>query len=113
MSKVRKEVIAVYQDCVLCGDRGKKKHLALIKKGLDIRKVSAFSDEGESLCHKAVFSHGIKSMPFFTDGTTFSTSLKSFLPVQEPKSDTGKISDKKNRKTKKEEVESNEPNPED
>lgn len=74
-----KEIIAVYQDCVLCGDKGRQKMVELAKKGLNIRKVSFTTEEGRELCHKAVFSHGIESMPFYTDGTIFSISLDSFL----------------------------------
>lgn len=74
-----KEIIAVYQDCVLCGDRGRAKASEFAKKGFLIRKVSFASDEGRDLCHKAVFTHGIESMPFFTDGSLFSVSLDSFL----------------------------------
>ena len=74
-----KEVIAVYQDCVLCGDKGRKKVAEFAAKGIMVRKVSFVSDEGRELCHKAVFTHGIESMPFFTDGSLFSVSLDSFL----------------------------------
>lgn len=75
-----KEVIAVYQDCVLCGDRGRKKVAEFAKKGIAIRKVGFTTSEGKDLIHKAVFDHKIGSMPFFTDGEKFSTSLDDFAP---------------------------------
>lgn len=87
-----KEIIAVYQDCVLCGDKGRKKIAEFAKKGFNIRKVSFASEEGRELCNKAVFVHGIESMPFFTDGKTFSVSLNSF---------SEKKPTKKTKKTKK------------
>ena len=85
-----KEVIAVFQDCVLCGDRGRKKIQKFAEKGISIRKLSAFSDEGGKLCHEAVFEHKMGSLPFFTDGKKFSYKLKDF--IEKPK---------KERKTKK------------
>lgn len=74
-----KEIICVYQDCVMCGDRGKKLKQFIVDKGLNVRKVSFASPEGEDLCHKAVFEHGIGKMPFFTDGTKFSSDIKEIL----------------------------------
>lgn len=74
-----KEIIAVYQDCVLCGDKGRRKVADFAKKGFVIRKVSFLTEEGRDLCRKAVFTHGIESMPFFTDGELFSVSLDSFI----------------------------------
>lgn len=91
-----KEIIAVYQDCVLCGDKGKKKIADFAKKGLTIRKVSFCSEEGRELCNKAIFTHGMKTMPFFTDGEVFSISLDTFLE----KKTTKKA--KKNKKQVKE-----------
>ena len=42
-----KEIILVYQDCVLCGDRGKKLKQFIDTNGLNVRKVSFASDEGK------------------------------------------------------------------
>lgn len=86
-----KEIICVYQDCVMCGDRGKKLKDFIVKKHLNVRKVSFASPEGEELCHKAVFEHGIGKMPFFTDGVKFATSLEDFTkrkPAQTKKTGT-------------------------
>lgn len=100
-----KEVIAVYQDCVLCGDRGRAKVAEFAEKGISVRKVSFVSSEGRELCHKAVFTHGIKSMPFFTDGELFSVSLDSFIEKKPTR--------KKTKKTKSQEKELEDgPNPE-
>lgn len=73
-----KEIICVYQDCVLCGDRGKKiKRIASVKN-INIRKVSFASDEGKNLIHEAVFEHGIKTMPFYTDSKKFASDIEEF-----------------------------------
>lgn len=89
-----KEVIAVYQDCVLCGDKGRKKITEFAKKGILIRKVGFTTPEGRNLIHKAVFEHKIGSMPFFTDGEKFSTSLDDFA------TETKQSVKKKAKKTK-------------
>ena len=73
-----KEIICVYQDCVLCGDRGKKIRNIASAKNINIRKVSFASDEGKSLIHEAVFEHGIKTMPFYTDGKKFASDIEEF-----------------------------------
>lgn len=91
-----KEIIMVYQDCVLCGDRGKKLKQFIADKGLEVRKVSFASPEGEELCHQAVFEHGIGKMPFFTDGKKFSSDIKEIL-----KRTPAKKSEKKKKTTKK------------
>lgn len=73
-----KEIICVYQDCVLCGDRGKKIKQIASAKNINIRKVSFASDEGKNLIHEAVFEHGIKTMPFYTDGKKFASDIEDF-----------------------------------
>ena len=90
-----KEIICVYQDCALCGDRGKKIKKLIFDKHLNVRKVSFVTDEGKNLIHEAVFNHGIGSMPFFTDGEKFSYDLEDFV-VKRVKKDT-----KKSNKSKK------------
>jgi len=74
-----KEILCVFQDCVMCGDRGKKLKDFIAKKHLNVRKVSFASPEGRELCYKAVFENGIGKMPFFTDGVKFSTSLEELI----------------------------------
>lgn len=78
-----REIICVYQDCVMCGDRGKKLKKLIFDESLNVRKVSFASDEGKALIHEAVFKHGIGSMPFFTDGETFSYKLEDFVKTCE------------------------------
>ena len=74
-----KKIIYVYQDCPLCGDRGKKLKNLIIDKKLNVRKVSFASPEGKDLIHEAVFNHGIGSMPFFTDGEKFATDIEELI----------------------------------
>ena len=78
-----KEIIAVYQDCVLCGDKGRRKIAEYAKKGITIRKVGFTTEEGKELIHKAVFEHKIGSMPFYTDGEIFTTDLHDFVKNEE------------------------------
>lgn len=85
-----KEIVAVFQDCVLCGDKGRKKITEFAKKGILIRKVGFTTPEGKDLIHKAVFEHKIGSMPFFTDGEKFSTSLDDFVVSYIPEEKVGK-----------------------
>lgn len=74
-----KEIICVYQDCPLCGDRGKKLKKLILDKKLNVRKVSFASPEGKELCHKAVFKHKIGVMPFFTDGKKFVVNIEDLF----------------------------------
>lgn len=104
---MNKEIICVYQDCPLCGDRGKKLKKIIIAKNLNVRKVSFASDEGRHLIHEAVFKHKMGSLPFFTDGERFSYSI---VELTQPKAE--KVEEKpkakrtrRTRKSKKVEVE--------
>lgn len=98
-----KEIIAVFQDCVFCVDKGRKKATELAKKGVIIRKVGFTTQEGKDLIHKAVLEHKIGSMPFYTDGERFSISLDKLLEKPEK---TDKKPAKKGKKAKKVEKES-------
>ena len=82
---MNKQIICVFQDCVMCGDRGKEIKQIIMDNNLNVRKVSFASDEGRELIAKAVFSHGIKNMPFYTDGKKFSTNLSSFIVKKDKK----------------------------
>lgn len=76
-----KDIIAVYQDCFLCGSTSEKdqKMLAEIaKKGAEFRKVSFATSEGQALCAKAI-EKGVGGFPFFTDGTNFSRNYEDIL----------------------------------
>lgn len=79
-----KRLLLVYQDCPLCGDRGKIVAQKIATHGLNIRKVSFASDEGAGLIHTAVFEKGIKTLPFFTDGEKFSAKIDDFLESEKP-----------------------------
>ena len=96
---MNKDIICVFQDCILCGNRGKKLKTFIKTNQLNVRKVSFASEEGKDLIHKAVFEHGIGSMPFFTDGTKFSVDIKDFLKTEEIKV---KKQTKRTKKIKKE-----------
>lgn len=73
-----KDLICVYQDCPLCGDKGKKLKQTIKINNFNVRKVSFASEEGRELTHCALFEHKIGTMPFFTDGKKFSTKLTDF-----------------------------------
>lgn len=73
------EIIAVFQDCVLCGEKGRRKIAEYAKKGITIRKVGFTTEEGKDLIHKAVFEHKIGSMPFYTDGERFGATMDELL----------------------------------
>ena len=85
---MNKEIICVYQDCVLCGDRGKKIKKLVFAKNLNIRKVSFASEEGKYLIHEAIMEHHVGTLPFFTDGNRFSTNLEDLLATPKKKKGT-------------------------
>lgn len=88
-----KEIIAVYQDCVLCGVEGKQEIADYAEKGIAIRKVGFTTPEGRELCAKAV-ALGIGYMPFYTDGEKFAKSVEDLMESSKPV--------KKNKKVRKE-----------
>lgn len=92
-----KEIKVVYQDCVLCGMRGRAKIAEYAEKGISIRKVGFTTEEGRDLCLKAIES-GIGSMPFYTDGKIFSAEMSTFLTKSNKrvKKNTNKRKEKKN-----------------
>lgn len=99
------EIVCVYQDCILCGDRGKKYKKLIFDNKLSVRKVSFASEEGKNLIHEAVFKHGIGSMPFFTDGIRYSYRLEDFIgnevDIVEKSEEIAEKPQKKAKKTKK------------
>ena len=97
-----KEIIAVFQDCVLCGDKGRKKAADLAAKGIIVRKVGFTTFEGKELIHEAVFKHKIGTMPFFTDGENFAPTIDELLEKQEKPAQKAKKSTKKPTKKVKE-----------
>jgi len=74
-----KNIICVYQDCPLCGDKGKKLKELIFNKKLNVRKVSFASEEGRELVYKALTEHKIGKMPFFSDGVKFSTNIEDII----------------------------------
>lgn len=102
-----KTIIAVYQDCFLCGsnkEKGEKMLEAIAKKGATFRKLSFATMEGQDHCAKAV-ENGIKTMPFFTDGKIYAQDYETLLEAEsEPQSVKIKATaePKKTKKTKKE-----------
>lgn len=94
-------ITCVYQDCVLCGDRGKAIKKISAEHGLHIIFKSFASDEGKRLCKEAIL-HGIGQLPFYTDGEKYSTTLAEF--VEKPKKTPKKTPRKTRKKTKKAEV---------
>ena len=75
------EIIVVYQDCVLCGDRGKKIKEIATKAGVKIRKLSFACVEGQEHCMKAIEA-GVKTMPFYTDGKIYAPTLETLLEAE-------------------------------
>lgn len=86
-----KEITIVFQDCALCGVKGRQKIADYSKKGIAIRKVSFISEEGRELCAEAV-KKGIGSMPFYVSGDDFATNIEALI-VEKPA--------KKSRKSQK------------
>lgn len=85
-----REIVCVYQDCPLCGNKGKKLSKIVADKKIALRKVSFASDEGKDLIAEAVFKKGIGTMPFFTDGENFSVRIEDLLPKPARKKKTVK-----------------------
>lgn len=97
-----KQYICCYQDCPLCGDKGKKLKKLIFDKQLQVRKVSFASPEGKELCYEAVFIHGIKKMPFFTDGSNYATSLEELIAIKPKTTKRRKYTPKKKVEVKHE-----------
>jgi len=91
-----REIVAVYQDCVLCGVKGRMKIAEYANKGISIKKVGFATPEGRELCAKAV-SMGIGSMPFYVDEEkqVFSVNIDELLK------NTDKKTVKKQKKARK------------
>lgn len=99
---MNKEIICVFQDCPLCGDKGKKLKKFILDKNLNVRKVSFASPEGKELCYQAVIVNGIKTMPFFTDGKRFVERIEEFTYPREKSVEKPKKTSTRKKKAKKE-----------
>jgi len=78
-----REIVVVYQDCVLCGVKGRAKIAEMAQNGIHLRKVGFSTEEGKDLIREAVLYRGIKTMPFYVEGDKYTSSLKELLA--EPK----------------------------
>ena len=76
-----KEIICVYQDCVMCGSKGQKLKEYIAEHGLKVRKVSFASPEGKGLSYKALTEHrgSVGKMPFYTDGERFAQNIQELV----------------------------------
>lgn len=81
-----REIVAVYQDCVLCGVKGRRKVADYAKQGIIIRKVGFTTEEGRELCYQAV-QKGIGYMPFYVLDGDFAESIDALIPT-EPRGET-------------------------
>lgn len=84
----KKKVYLVYQDCALCGDRGKVRKVEIekaSKKGVKVLKLSFASELAKDLIHQAVMEHKIGSMPFYTDGEKFGYHLADVIGTSKKK----------------------------
>lgn len=101
-----KEIIVVYQDCFMCGapenwsELAKETFAECKKHGINPRKVSCFSQEGQSHAMAAI-NAGVKTTPFFTDGKTYASNVKDLLEA-ESQPQTAKKTAKKSKKVTKE-----------
>lgn len=100
-----KEIIVVYQDCFMCGapenwsELAKETFAECKKHGINPRKVSCFSQEGQSHALAAIQA-GVTSTPFFTDGKIYASSVKDLLEA-ESEAQTAKKTAKKSKKVTK------------
>lgn len=79
-----KEITVLFQDCVLCGDKGRQKRLELESKGYIFRKISFVTEEGRELSARAVAA-GVGSMPVFFYGDHIAGSLSKLLEMIKPR----------------------------
>lgn len=106
-----KQLIIVYQDCPVCGNRkewGEQTIGAAKNAKAHLRKVSFVTHEGEKLIAEAV-QNGITRLPFVTDGKIFAYDAKSVLEAKSDAKSGKKQAKKSARKTKKVSKDTNEP----
>ena len=81
---MNKTIIAVYQDCFMCGgnkEKGEKMLEDLAKAGATFRKLSFATMEGQEHCAKAIEA-GVQAMPFFTDGKIYASDYKTLIEAE-------------------------------
>lgn len=82
-----KEILVIYQDCFMCGapenwsELAKQTFAECEKAGIKPRKVSCFSQEGQSHALAAIQA-GVKSTPFFTDGEKYASNIKDLIEAE-------------------------------
>lgn len=94
-----KQIMLIYQDCPMCGARkdwGEAQTKIANNYGLEIVNTPFYKTGVPGLIKRAV-EHGMKQMPFFTDGKKFSYSLEDFVDKPKPRR-------KRNTKKKREEI---------
>lgn len=101
-----KEILVIYQDCFMCGapenwsELAKQTFAECEKAGIKPRKVSCFSQEGQSHALAAIQA-GVKSTPFFTDGEKYASNIKDLIEA-ESQPQKAKKTAKKTKKAVKE-----------
>lgn len=78
----KKTIYLVYQDCALCGDRGRVRKIKIEKvvaKGYKVEKLPFTNIKAKEYIHEAVMNHHIGSMPFYTDGEKFSYNIEDII----------------------------------
>ena len=101
-------VYLVFQDCPLCGDKGKARKIEIAdvaKYGIKVEKLSFASKQGSFFCSELVLGHKAKGvgLPFYTDGETYTNNLMDFieLPIEQEAQKVRTPRKRKNNKRKK------------
>lgn len=95
------KIYLVYQDCALCGDRGRIRKLEIqeaFDKGYEVIKMPFTNPIASELIHKAVFEHKIGKMPFYTDGEKFGYNIDDVIAKPKKKRVTKKMKTEKEAK---------------
>lgn len=95
------KIYLVYQDCALCGDRGRIRKLEIqeaFDKGYEVVKMPFTNPIASELIHKAVFEHKIGKMPFYTDGEKFGYNIDDVIAKPKKKRVTKKMKAEKEAK---------------
>ena len=74
----------VYQDCPMCGSRekwGEAQLEAAKQAGIEFQAISFATPEGQHLCKEAVLA-GVGTLPFYTDGKVFRSSITDFVEAK-------------------------------
>ena len=88
------KIYLVYQDCALCGDRGRVRKIEIqdaFDKGYEVVKMPFTNPIAGELIHKSLFEHKIEKMPFYTDGEKFGYSIDDVIVKPKKKRVTKKM----------------------